>query len=136
MTISYVNSLRDIMLNALNTALGTSALVKIYDGTPPASSNAALGANNLLVTLTGNAAGFSTGASGQTLTAAAITAGTAVATGTATFFRGCNSGGTVECQGSVTVAGGGGDIQLTGTAVITSGLPVNITSLVITEGNP
>lgn len=136
MTISYLAALRDTMLNTLNTALGTSALIKIYDGSVPASVNAGLGASVLLATLTGNVAGFSTGASSQTLTAAAITGANAVATGTATYFRACNSGGTAQCQGSVTVAGGGGDIQLTGTAVITSGLPVSITSLVITEGNP
>jgi len=136
MAVSMLKTLRDARLNALNTAIGSTARIKIYDnsaGVPVTVDAPVLG--TLLVTLTGNSAGFSTGASLQTLTASEITAGTAGNSGTAAYARICNSGGTAQCQCLVTVDGGGGDITLTGTVLITAGLPVNITSLVITEGN-
>lgn len=133
MAVGYSTTHRNTRLDALTTALGASCLIRIYDGTRPATGGAA---TTLLATLTGNAGGFAPGAAAGVLTASAITSGTAGATGTATWARLLTSGGTIVADISVTVAGGGGDMQLTGTAVITSGLSVACTSLVITEGNP
>lgn len=131
MTVGYSTTQRNARLDALTTALGSGALLKIYDGTRPATGGTA---TTLLVTLTCGAP-FAPASSGGVLTANAITGAAAVATSTATWARLTTSGGTFVADLSVTVAGGGGDLQLTGTAVITNGLTVNVTSLVITEGN-
>lgn len=131
MAVGYSTTQRNARLDALTSALGANALLKIYDGTRPATGGAA---TTLLVTLTCGAT-FAPAASGGVLTANAITGASAVATSTATWARLSTSGGTFVADLSVTVAGGGGDLQLTGTALITSGLTVNVTSLVITEGN-
>ena len=79
----------DATVNAQAAALATlcnSGLIKIYDGTQPATADAALAGNTLGVTLTFGATAFSAAVSGL-LTANAITAGTAVAAITPTFAR-------------------------------------------------
>lgn len=132
MAVGYSTTHRNARLDALTTALGANALLRLYDGARPATGGTA---TNLLVTVTCGAT-FAPAASGGVLTANAITSGTAGSTGTATWARLTTSGGTFVADLSVTVAGGGGDLQLTGTAVITSGLTVSVSSLTITEGNP
>ena len=138
MAVKYIVAHRNARLDALTTALGTSCLIRIYtSGTAPQPGPAvAITDQVLLATLTGGAAAFAAAAAAGVLTANAITLGTAGNTGTATWARLLTSGGSAIADISVTVAGGGGDLQLTGTAVITSGLDVSCTSLVITEGNP
>jgi hypothetical protein len=57
------------------------------------------------------------------------------ATGTAVWCRVTDSAGTFVGDFSVTATGGGGEITLSTTSIVT-GQPVQITSLTITEGNP
>ena len=79
----------DATVNAQAASLATlcnSGLIKIYDGTQPATADAALAGNTLGVTLTFGATAFPAAVSGL-LTANAITAGTAVAAITPTFAR-------------------------------------------------
>lgn len=132
MTVGYSTTQRNARLDALTTALGSGALLKIYDGVRPATGGAA---TTLLAQLVCSGT-FAPAASSGVLTANAISSATASASGTATWARLTTSGGTFVADLSVSVAGGGGDLQITGTAVITSGVTVSITSLVITEGNP
>lgn len=132
MTVGYSTTQRNARLDALTTALGSGALLRIYDGVRPATGGAA---TTLLAQLA-CAGTFAPAASSGVLTANAISSATASASGTATWARLTTSGGTFVADLSVSVAGGGGDLQITGTAVITSGVTVSITSLVITEGNP
>lgn len=120
------------MLNGtgLAEALGASPKIVTYSGTPPANAAAALSGNTVLSTNVAAAtplSGFSdTGTAGRA-TWAAIANATAVATGTATFFRILdNAGTTVKAQGSVG-AGGTYDLVLNTTA-ITTGSTVSITS--------
>lgn len=83
-------------VNAQATALSTlcnGGIVKIYDGTQPATSDTALGTNTLGVTLTLNATAFGAPVSGL-LTANAITSGAAVAGITPTWARIFKSDGT------------------------------------------
>jgi hypothetical protein len=86
----------DATVNAQAAALATlcnSGLIKIYDGTQPATADTVLASNTLGVTLTFGATAFPAAASGL-LTANAITAGTAVAGITPTFARIFKSDGT------------------------------------------
>ena len=133
MTLSYITSLRNAKLDAITTACGASALLRIYSGTPPADANTGLSGNTLLAELTCNAT-FAPAASSGTLTLNAITAdSSADATATATFFRILTSGAAVKLQG--TVGAGSGDLSLNTTSIVT-GAQVSCSSFVITAGNP
>lgn len=79
----------DVTVNAQADALAAlcnAGLIKIYDGTQPATADTALSSNTLGVTLTFGATAFAAASSGL-LTAEAITPGTAVAGITPTFAR-------------------------------------------------
>lgn len=127
MAIQYSTTHRTNAMTQLNTDIGSSAQIKIYTGTPPSTVATAF-TGTLLVTLTGNAGGFGTASAAQ-LTASAITAANAVATGTAGYFRIATSGGTDVVQG--TIGTSGTDLTINNTS-IASGQNVTASSLVIT----
>ena len=130
--LKYAVLLKNAKLDAITTQVGTSALLKIYDGSQPASPDTAISTQNLLVTLTCNASQFAAAASGGVLTASAISSGTAGATGTAAWFRLTTSGGTAKIDGTVGTSGTDAIIDNTS---IASGQTVSCTSLTITSGN-
>lgn len=140
MALGYAAALRRAKLDAITTFIGTSAILKIYSGTRPATGGTA---TTLLAQLTCSASAFAAAASGSTdgspvtLTANSITQdSSADSGGTATWFRIYKSDGTTFCMdGSVSATGGGGDLQLT-TTTISATQPVSVSSFVITEGNP
>jgi len=129
--LKYAVLLKNAKLDAITTQVGGSALLKIYDGSQPASPDTAITTQNLLVTLTCNAT-FAPGASSGVLTANSITSGTAGATGTAAWFRLTTSGGTAKIDGTVGTSGTDAIIDNTSVA---SGQSVSCTSLTITSGN-
>lgn len=122
---------KNARLDAITTAIGTSGIIKIYDGTQATNPDTAVGAQVLLATLTCSSA-FGAAASGGVLTANTLTAGTAGNTGTASWARICTSGGTpkVDC----TVGTSGTDLIIDNTS-ITSGQSVSGTSLTLTDAN-
>ena len=113
---------------ALNAALDTpcnSGFMQIYTGTQPATPDTAITSQTLLATLTLSATAFGAASSG-TKTANAITSGTAVATGMATWFRVFKSDdSTAVIDGSVGTSGA--DLNLNDVN-ITSGGSVSVTS--------
>ena len=116
--------------NALN--LANSGELIIYSGTQPATCDTALSGNTVLATFTLPATAFAaaTGSSGATVTktANAITAVTAAATGTATWFRIYKSDDlTGVADGSVGTSSA--DMTMA-TVSIVSGAQVSISSLV------
>lgn len=136
MAISYDDTTQKAKLDALDTMVGTSPLLRIYSGTPPATANAALSGNTLLAELAMSATAFGAAAGTGTVTktAAAISSDTSAdATGTATFFRIYKSDGTT-CRIQGTVGTSGADLNLNSTS-ITSGGTVAVSSLVITAAN-
>lgn len=125
---------RNAMLDAITSRAGSSALLRIYDGTRPSTGGTA---TTLLAQLTCNAT-FAPGASSGVLTLNSIASATsAAATGTATWFRIVQSNGTTHVlDGSVsTVAAGTGDLQLDSTSIVLGGT-VAISSATVTAGNP
>ena len=132
MTILLSTTFTDLLLGYESSAhtasvadqFGGGTLV-VYSGTAPTGPNEALSGNTALATWTFAAASsWSASAGGsQNLDIPTLTV-TAAATGTATFFRVLNSGGTALIQG--TVATSGGDFNLSSTS-ITSGDNVTIT---------
>jgi len=133
MTLSYTTTDRNARMDVESASIGNAGIVKIYSGSVPANVGASLGAAVVLAQLTCGTP-FAAGASGGVLTANAITTdSSADATGTATFFRITDSGGTAVIQGSVGTSGA--DLILNSTG-ISAGASVSVTSMTITEGNP
>lgn len=129
MALAYSTTIRNAMLDTITSNVGASGLLRIYDGTRPASGGTA---TTKLAELTGNAT-FAPGASGGVLTLNSITQdSSADATGTATWFRWVTSGGTFCIDGNVGTSGS--DLNLTTTSIVAT-QPVSVTSFVITEGN-
>lgn len=130
MAIAYSTTVRNAMLDAITTAIGSNGLLRIYDGTRPASGGAA---TTLLAQLALSATA-APAASGGVLTFNAITQdASADATGAATWFRVTTSGGTFVIDGSISTSGS--DLNLTSTAIVIT-QPVSVTSFVVTEANP
>lgn len=121
-------TLRNTLLDGIN-ALLNNGYIRIYSGTEPATPEAALSGNTLLAELRFNTTAFGAAAAGV-ITANAIAAVTAAASGTATFWRGLTSDGTtVRLQG--TVGTSGADLNLNSVA-ISSGAQVQVTSATLT----
>lgn len=131
--LKYSTALKNAKLDAITTAVGASALLRIYDGAQPASPDTAIGAQVLLAELTCNAGAFAAAAAAGVLTANAIAAdSSANNTGTASWFRLLTSGAVAKIDGTVGTAGT--DCILDSVS-ITSGQQVSITALTITAGN-
>lgn len=130
MAVGMITALRNTRLDAITTQAGASALLRIYDGTRPATGGAA---TTLLAELTCNAT-FAPAASGGTLTLNAIAQdASANATGTATWARIVKSDGTTHVL-DCSVGTSGTDIVLN-TVSIVAAAAVSVTSAVFTEGN-
>jgi len=129
MALAYSSTIRTAQVDAITTAVGGSALLRIYDGTRPATGGAA---TTLLAELTCNAT-FAPGGVAGVLTLNAITAdATANATGTATWFRILTSGAAFMIDGDVGTSGS--DLNLNSTA-IQAGAAVSVSAFTITAGN-
>lgn len=132
MALSYIDTLRNSMLDEITTAIGASGLLRIYEATRPADADTAVGAQTLLAELALSATA-APAASGGVLTFSTISDDTSAnATGTAAWFRVTTSGGSAVFDGDVGTSGS--DLNLNSTS-ITSGGTVSVTSFTITEGN-
>lgn len=129
--LKYSNGTRNAQQQGLITYAGSGSIIRLYDGTQPANANTAIVAQTLLVSLT-IAGGFGTDSNG-TITLGAVTSGTAVASGTASFFRIVKSDGTtVVMDGSVGTSGS--DLNLN-TTTVASAQTVSITAGTIIRAN-
>ena len=131
MALAYeAATLRTAMVDAITTRAGNAALLRIYDGTRPATGGTA---TTLLAELTCGTP-FAAGASSGVLTLGSITQdSSANATGTATWFRIVKADGTTfVLDGNVGTSGS--ELNLTTTSIVAT-QPVSVTSFVITEGN-
>lgn len=134
--MAYVNlaaTTKNHRATQINTDIGTSALVKFYSGTAPATPDTAA-TGTLLATLTGNASAWGT-VSGAVVTANAITQANAVATGTVGYVRVCTSAQTAGTAAGIVDldAGTSGTSVIMNTTSIVSGGPVQITACTFTE---
>jgi len=133
MALAYSTTLRNTRLDAIDDAANGgagAALLRIYDGTRPATGGTA---TTLLAELTFSDPAFGAAGSGI-ITASAITQdSSANATGTATWFRVVDSSATFVMDGNVGTSGS--DLNMTTTSIVAT-QPVSCSSFVITEGNP
>lgn len=130
MALAFDATIRNAGLDAITTRAGASALLRIYDGTRPATGGTA---TTLLAELTCNAT-FAPSASGGVLTLNAITQdSSANATGTATWFRIVQSNGTTfVLDGNVGTSGS--DLNFNSVSFVAGGT-VSVSSFTITAGN-
>lgn len=124
--LRLLESLRNAGLDAIFTTAQNSGKLRIYDGSQPAGPATAITSQVLLAELTLNATAWAAAASGSKA-AGAITGATAVASGTAAWFRITDSAGTTAyVDGSV----GTSDANLIlPTTTISAGVTVNVSSL-------
>lgn len=102
MTIYRSDTVRNAVMDALDTQRGTSARIEIRSGAPDGVG----GAGTLLALMTGNVAGWAGAAAAGVLTSNAITADTSAdATGTAGHYELLTSGSTWLESGIVDVGG-------------------------------
>lgn len=135
MAIQFSTAVRNAMLDAIETAIGASAILKIRTGAAPANP-AAADSGTVLATInlaSDWAAAASAGA--KAFSGLPVSDASADAGGVAGHFRIYASDGTTcHYQGTVTVTGGGGDMEvLTTTFVATQ--PFNVTAWTITAPN-
>lgn len=133
MALQYSTAVRNARLDAVETTIGTAAVLKIFTGAAPANCAAANSGTELVsMTLPSDwAAAASSGSKAKSGT----WSGTAGGTGTAGHFRLYASDGTTcGAQGTVTGTGGGGDMELDNTS-ISSGQTVSISTFTLTGGN-
>lgn len=128
-----VTAVKNSALDAIKTAIdaGSGAgLIKIYNGTQPATANDAVTSQTLLGTLTfSDPCGSS---SSGTLTFSAITQdSSADATGTATWARIVDSTGATVFDCDVGTTGGSASLQFNTTNFVITG-PILITAFTIT----
>jgi hypothetical protein len=129
--LKYSNGTRHAQNEGLITYAGNGAIINIYQGTAPANANTGITTQTLLVSCV-LAGVFGTDING-TLTLGTVNDGTAVTSGTASFFRIFKSDGTtVIMDGSVGVTGA--DLNLD-TTTINITQTVNISGGTIIRNN-
>jgi hypothetical protein len=129
--LKYSNGTRNAQQNGLITYAGSGSKINIYSGAQPTNANTAISGQTLLVTLTVSGS-FGTDSNG-TITLSTVTNGTAVATGTASFFRITQSNNTtVVMDGSVATSDA--DLVLNNTSIAT-GQVVSISAGTIIRAN-
>lgn len=133
MSFQFSVSARNAALDAIETAIGTSAVIKIRSGSAPATV-ATADSGTVLATLSLPSDWLAAASSGSKSKSGTWEDTSADATGTAAHFRiYASDGTTAHIQGTVTATGGGGDMTLDNVS-IASGQAVTITSFTLTAG--
>jgi hypothetical protein len=134
MALQYSVSVRNAQLDAFETAVGTSAILRIRTGVPPATC-ATADSGTVLATMTLPTDWMAAASSGSKALSGTWQDTSADATGTAGHFRIYDSAGTTcHAQGTITATGGGGDMTLDNTSIAT-GQAVSVTTFTLTAGN-
>lgn len=134
MTIQLSIAVRNAKLDAIETSIGVSAVLKIFTGTQPANC-ATADSGTLLVNMSLPSDYMSAASSGSKSKTGTWQDASADGTGTAGYWRLYASDGTTcGAQGSVTATGGGGDLELDNVS-IAAGQTVTITTWTFVEGN-
>lgn len=134
MALQLSLAVRAARLDAIETSVGTAAVLKIRSGAPPANCGTA-DSGTVLATLSLPSDWMAAAAAGAKALLGTWQDASADAAGTAGHFRiYATDGTTCGMQGTVTATGGGGDMTLDN-AVIASAQQVTITSFTLTDGN-
>ncbi|RVH87749.1 hypothetical protein CN204_04250 [Sinorhizobium meliloti] len=134
MALQYSVAVRNAKLDAVETTVGTSAVLKIRTGAAPA--NCATADSGTVLATCSLPSDWMAAASGGTKAKAGTWEDTSAdAAGTAAHFRLYASDGTTcHAQGTVTATGGGGDMTVDNTS-FAAGQAFSITGFTLTAGN-
>lgn len=134
MAIQFSVAVRNARLDAIETAIGTGAVLKIRTGAPPANV-AATATGTVLATLTLPSDWMAAASSGTKAKLGTWEDSSADATGTAAHFEICASDGTTRhLQGTVTVTDGGGDMTVDNTS-FAAGQSFTVSTFTLTDAN-
>lgn len=134
MTIQFSATVRNAELDAIETAISTSAVLKIRTGAAPADV-ATADSGTVLATLSLPSDWMAAASSGAKAKSGTWQDASADNTGTAAHFRVYASDGTTaHIQGTVTATGGGGDMTVDNTS-FASGQSFTVTTFTLTAGN-
>ena len=134
MAVKFSVAVRNARLDALETAIGTSAVLKIRSGAAPTNITDA-DSGTVLATLSLPSDWMANAASGSKSKSGTWQDTSADNTGTAAHFRVYASDGTTQhMQGSITATGGGGDMTVDNTSFAT-GQSFTVTAFTLTDGN-
>lgn len=134
MAIQFSVTVRNAELDAIETAIGTSAILKIRTGAAPANC-ATADSGSVLATLNLPSDYLAAASSGSKAKSGTWEDTSADATGTAAHFRLYASDGTTcHMQGTVTLTGGGGDMTVDNTD-FEAGQAFTVTGFTLTAGN-
>ena len=134
MTIKLSVAVKNARLDAIETAIGTSPVLKIRSGAAPSAITDA-DAGTVLATLTLPSDWLAAASSGIKSKSGTWQDTSADATGTAAHFRIYASDGTTQhLQGTITATGGGGDMELDNTSLAAT-QSFTIIAFALTDGN-
>ncbi len=133
MAFQFSTPVRNASLDAIETAIGASAVLKIRSGAVPASVGTA-DSGTTLATMTLPADWLAAASGGSKAKSGTWEDTSADAAGMAAHFRiYASDGTTAHLQGTVTATGGGGDMVLDNTS-LAAGQAVSITSFTLSAG--
>ena len=126
-------AVRNARLNSIEVAVGPSAILRLFTGSPPTScSDAATGTK--LVEMLLPSTWLSDAANGK-VSLSGTWSGSAKASGTAGYFRiASDSDDTCHLQGSVSASGGSGDMKIDNPAFVVNQI-VTVTSFNLSDAN-
>lgn len=131
MALQYSTSVRNAVLDQIETTVGVSAIMKIRTGAPPANC-AAADSGTVLSTINLPSDWWAAAASGSKAKSGTWEDTSADATGTAAHFRLYASDGTTcHMQGTVTATGGGGDMTVD-SVTFTAGQAITVITFTLT----
>jgi hypothetical protein len=134
MTLQLSTAVRNALLDAIETSIGTSAVLKIRTGSVPANC-ATADAGSVVATLSLPSDWMAAASGGSKALSGSWVDASADATGTAAHFRLYASDGTTcGMQGTVTATGGGGDMTVDNTS-FASGQSFTVTGFTLTAPN-
>ena len=134
MAIQLSTTVRNARLDAIETAIGASAIMKIRTGAQPATC-ATADAGTVLATLSLPSDWMAAASGGVKAKSGTWQDTSADATGTAAHYRiYATDGTTCHIQGTVTITGGGGDMTVDNTSFAT-GQSFTINTFQYTDAN-
>lgn len=131
MAFQYSVTVRNALLDSIETTISTAPTLEIRSGAAPANC-AAADSGTVLATMTLPSDWMAAASAGAKALAGSWQDASADATGTAGHFR-IKAGATCHIQGTVTATGGGGDMTLDSVS-ITASQQVTITAFTLTAG--
>lgn len=113
MAIRLSTAVRNALLDAIETAIGTTPVLRIRTGAAPAGGVSAADSGTVLATINLPSDWMAAASGGTKAKSGTWEDASADATGTAAHFRLYASDGTTcHMQGTVTATGGGGDLEV------------------------